>query len=185
MPISFRDADDIEALGPAGFLRVVGQPPGVFWGALFLVNSRGEPVEFTYSSVETPNTFLWRQDDIRNHAVRTLATSLFTACPRTPKLLACLAEEVPLDLFPSQIHISIPVARIAPVDRATPHAPAEVIETTEPAQSHHLFWYPGVPAKDSHERQLMDRLIAGGLLVEPFERALVGLREVYGSATSQ
>ncbi len=183
MPIPFRDADDIAELGSAGYLKIVVQPPGAFQGALFLVNARGEPVEFSYTQVETPNTFLWRQDDIRKHAARTLVAALFAVCPRTPSILACLAEDVPFDLFSTQIHLSFPVCRIASMNKATPYAAAETAETVEGSDPRHLFWYPGSPAEGSQERRLIDRLIAGGLLLEPFERAAVGLREVYGSPT--
>jgi hypothetical protein len=45
----------------------------------------------------------------------------------------------------------------------------------------HLFWYPAPPAPESAERRLVDRLSSRGLLLEPFERATVGLVEVYGA----
>ena len=66
MPIPFRDADEIEELGAVAYLKVAAiEDRGTYRGALFLVNARGEPLEFTYNSVETPNTYLWRKEDIR------------------------------------------------------------------------------------------------------------------------
>jgi hypothetical protein len=42
-----------------------------------------------------------------------------------------------------------------------------------------VFWFPGKPAEDAIESQLLHRLASRGLLLEPFERAATGLREVY------
>ncbi len=85
VPIPFQDAADLEALGAAAFLKIEpagrvgggessqragrgeggGEPnrlagPTGVRGALFLINARGEPLEFAYNRVETPSTFLWR-----------------------------------------------------------------------------------------------------------------------------
>lgn len=186
MSIPFRDADDVSELGLAGFLKIDAPSPGLFRGALFLTNARGEPVEFTYNRAETPNTFLWRQDDIRRHAVRTLVTSLLSTCSRVPLFVVCLADEVPFELFCTDIRLSVPVCRIASIAAATPHAAVEAQETIEAPGTQQAFWFPVIPADGSKERRLVSRLIASGLLLEPFERALVGLREVYsGTAGSR
>ena len=95
MPIPYRDADDLNELGTAGYLKIEPSSAGSgYLGALFLINARGEPIEFTYNRIETPHTFLWRQADIRRHAERKLTASLLLVCPRTPQILLCLAEEV-------------------------------------------------------------------------------------------
>ena len=113
MPIPYRDADALEELGTAGYFKIEPLSAGTgFIGALFLINARGEPIEFTYNRINTPHTFLWRQDDIRRHAARKLAVSLLTLCPRTPHLILCLVEEVGSELFCQDIHVSIPVCRI-------------------------------------------------------------------------
>lgn len=180
MPIPFRDADEIEELGAAGYLKIDASPDGaVFRGALFLVNARGEPLEFSYNRVEVPNTFLWRQDDIRRHACRTLVTSLLATCPKVPRVIICLADEVYSELFCKEIHLSIPACRIASVMKATAHSALEAQAAVDSPDPLHLFWFPGKPADESIEHRLLNRLVAGGLVLEPFERALVGLREVY------
>src|SRR5438874_9054579 len=100
MPIPFRDAADLDALGAAAFLKIEPAPGGSgFMGALFLVNGRGEPLEFVYNQVATPQTFLWRQADLHRHAARKLAASLFAACAHQPRLLLCLAAEVGEEVF--------------------------------------------------------------------------------------
>lgn len=180
MPISFRDDDDIEELGQAGYLKVEAGGDGQFLGALFLINARGEPVEFTYSKVETPSTFLWRQQDIRKHAVRTLVTSLLSACPRVPRYLVCLADEVKSELFCEDLQMSIPVCRIASALEATPHSERESAEMALP-DGQHGFWFPQQPTEDSVEHRLFARLANAELLLEPFVRASIGLKEVYRS----
>jgi hypothetical protein len=49
----------------------------------------------------------------------------------------------------------------------------------------HLFWFPFKPPDESIEERLVNHLISHGLLLEPFERALKGLREVYSSETER
>ena len=175
----FRDDDDLEELGAAAFIKIEQSArDSVYLGALFVINARGEPLEFAYNLIETPHTFLWRPADLRRHAERKLAASLLGACDAAPALLLCLAEEVGDDLFGRDLALSVPVGRIdrslgAPVSADT----GEVLELPEPV---HLFWYPAPPVEGSPERRLLTRLSAQGLLLEPFERAAFGLREVYG-----
>ena len=180
MPIPYRDAEDLDELGTVAYLKIEPVANGVgYLGALFLMNARGEPVEFTYNRIDTPNTFLWRQDDLRRHAARKLTASLFSLCPRTPRLLLCFAKEVGSELFCQDLQVSIPVCRIALASEVPTTSDAETIEmlpATEPVQ---VFWFPGRPAEDSIELQLLRLLTAHGLLLEPFARASIGLREVY------
>lgn len=178
MPISFQDDDDIKQLGEAGYLKVDPGADGELLGALFLINARGEPVEFTYTRVETPSTFLWRRQDIRGHAVRTLVTSLFSACPRMPKYIVCLASEVDHRIFCEEVRVSIPVCRIASTLEAITHCEKESAEI-ELAEGQHGFWLPQSPAEGSVEHRLFARLDAAELLLEPFARASAGLKEVY------
>src|SRR5215510_7627040 len=114
MSIPFRDADDLDELGTVAYLKIEPVADGSgYLGGLFLINARGEPIEFTYNRIDTPNTFLWRQEDLRRHAARKLTASLFSLCPRTPRLLLCLAQEVGSELFCQDLQVSIPVCRIA------------------------------------------------------------------------
>jgi len=185
MPIPFRDADVVEELGAAGYLKIdVSDNESTFRGALFLVNARGEPLEFTYNRIYAPNTFLWRRGDVRRHATLKLVTSLLATCPRIPKFIICLADEINHELFCNEIHLSTPVCRVASLMKATSYSKLEVQAALEDPQPHHLFWFPGKPAEDSTEHHLLGRLIACGLFLEPFDRALVGLREVYSDNTT-
>ena len=186
MPIPYRDADDLDELGTVGYLKIepVAGDSG-YLGALFLLNARGEPLEFTYNRIDTPQTFLWRQDDLRRHAAKKLTASLFSLCPRTPRLLLCLAKEVGSELFSQDIQVSIPVCRIAPAVEVASHSSQETRETLHASEPVQVFWFPGKPAGDSIELRLLQLLASRGLLLEPFERASVGLREVYRAKNDQ
>lgn len=183
MPIPFRDADEVDALGAAAYLKIESdESGGTHQGALFLINARGEPLEFAYNRVETPDTFLWRRADLRRHAERRLVTSLLTVCGRVPRVLFCAADEVGSELFCQDIALDLPVCRIGRALRAVSFTAVEVEEAKDEPEPLHLFWFPAPPAAGAPERQLVERLIAAGLLLEPFERAATGLREVYGEA---
>jgi len=181
VPIPYRDADDLDELGTAAFLKIAGDKPdgSGYVGALFVINARGEPLEFSYNRVETPHTFLWRKDDIRRHATRKLVISLLSICPKIPRLILCLAEEIGSEVFCQDIEVSVPVCRIAPAMRATPYSASEVQDVVEVPEPLHVFWYPAKPSDDSVELRLVRELASRGLLIEPFDRAGVGLAEVY------
>lgn len=180
MPIPYRDADDLDELGTVGYLKIEPAAGGAgYLGALLLINARGEPVEFTYNRIDTPNTFLWRQDDLRRHAARKLTASLFSLCPKTPRLLLCLAQEVGSELFAQDIQVSLPVCRIALASETLPSSDAETKDIVHASEPVHVFWFPGRPAEDAIELRLLRLLTSHGLLLEPFERASLGLREVY------
>src|SRR5262245_41648641 len=186
MPIPYRDADDLDELGTVGYLKIEPLAGGSgYLGALFLLNARGEPLEFTYNRIDTPQTFLWRQDDLRRHAARKLTASLFSLCPRTPRLLLCLAKEVGSELFCQDIQVSIPVCRLAHANEVSSPSAAETMDTVSNPELLHAFWFPGKPAEDAIELRLLNLLAARGLLLEPFKRASLGLREVYKAQENQ
>lgn len=184
MPIPYRDADELDEFGTVAYLKIEPVADGSgYLGALFLINARGEPVEFTYNRIDTPQTFLWRQEDLRRHAARKLTASLFSLCPRTPRLLLCLAKEIGSELFCQDIQVSIPVCRLAAAGDVAPPAAVETSDTIAAAEPLHAFWFPGKPAEDAIELRLLHLLATRGLLLEPFERASIGLREVYRNAS--
>ena len=77
--------------------------------------------------------------------------------------------------------MSVPVGRIGEPLKATAHSSGEIRESLEEPADLHVFWFPGGPANDSVERRLFSRLTLHGLLLEPFQRASTGLREVYSN----
>jgi hypothetical protein len=182
MPIPFRDQEDLQNLGNAAFLKLEEKtdPPG-YRAALFQINARGEPVEFTYNRVDTPNTFLWRPADVKLAAGRQLAASLLKLSPRAPRIILCLAEEIPSEIFGEDIAVALPVCRIARADFATAAA-VDLNEQTGERVPLQFLWQPAPPDDDTPERLLFQQLVVHGLLLEPFERASAGLDELYGEA---
>src|SRR3989338_8860652 len=58
MPSPYDDVDDVGELGLAAYLRIVAaDDKSGYAGALFVINARGEPIEFTYNRIETHHSF--------------------------------------------------------------------------------------------------------------------------------
>ncbi|MPZ15572.1 MAG: hypothetical protein GEU73_14320 [Chloroflexi bacterium] len=182
MPVPFQNVDDIEELGPAGFLKVERSADGAMYrGALFQINGRGEPLEFTYNRLEVPRPLFWRRTDLRRHAERRLISSLLAMCKCEPRLLLCLADEVGSALFSQDLRMAVPAARIGRPVSAAARINEETGEILEESEPPNLSWIPGPPPEGSRDRRLLDRLSRYGLLLEPFDRAAIGLREAYAS----
>ena len=177
MAIPFRDLRSEEDLGLAGYLRFVPEAEGRgLRGALFLVNARGEPVDFAFSRVDVPASFLWRAGEAKRHAVAALTSALFQASPKNPNILLALADEVNTHLFTEDILVDIPLCRVANAEDI-PHAVTESVETL--SVTAHLFCVAQPPTEDSLARKLLACLQARQILTEPFERAARGLEEAF------
>ena len=177
MPIPFRDLRDEENQGLAGYLRFVSEEDGHgIRGALFLVDARGEPVDFAFSRIDVPGSFLWRTGEAKRHAIASLATVLFQACPKTPSVLLALSDEVHPRLFTEDLVVEVPLCRVAEGD-SVPYAIDESVETL--TITLHLFWVGHTPNDASAARQVLNALRARQLVTEPFERAAKGLEEAF------
>ncbi len=184
MGIPFR-ASEASADGLAAFLRVIPFPEGTGYdGALFVMSGNGEPVEFCFSSVETPRTALWRKKDLVRRAAVELARSLMNACRSSPVLVLARAEEVGPDVLSGALELSIPVCRVARALDLSTAAPDEH-EEIPAGDGLHLFWSVEPPGHGEATRRLIDGLLTSGLLAEPFDRAEAGLREVRSVETQQ
>jgi hypothetical protein len=177
MPIPFRDRTGHEELGLVGYLRFVDEPDSKgIRGALFCVNGRGEPIDFSFSRIDVGSSFLWRAGDARRHAVTELCKGLFTACTVRPELLLSLADEVPPRVFTEDLQVDLPLCRIATAGAIT-HSVEESKESL--GEEIHLFWVGDPPAAESRGRKLLEALNARNLVIEPFERATAGLEEAF------
>lgn len=181
MSVPFKDAAELDAGGTAAFLRIVPDG-GVSRGALFQVNARGAPVEFTYNRLDVPSGALWRPEQLERESAKALAVSLFEAARRTPLVLLCLADEVDAALFREDLEVQIPVCRVAIVEEGGRLEAAVSEQVVLGDVTAHLFWRPGVPSVESPPRRLVTALAGRGLLLEPFERALAGLEEAFSGA---
>ena len=183
MPIPFSDVEDYDELGSAAFLKVERSPDhACCLGALLVISARGEPLEFGYNRVRVPQPFLWREEDLRRHTEQRLTTSLLSVCSQQPRLLVCLASEVTAQLFAQDLQVEVPVVRVGVAVLSHARVDIETGEVLENEDARpHVAWQPAPPDADSMERRLFEHLTAHGLLLEPFERAALGLREVYGA----
>jgi hypothetical protein len=181
--VPFKDAAELDAGGTAAFLRLVPDHDERRRGAaLFQVNARGAPVEFTYNRLDLPSGALWRREQLEREAVKVLASSLFEAARRTPLVLLCLAHEIDSALFAEDLEVQIPVCRVAVQADGEPFDTASAEPVVSGGLTAHLFWRPALPSSESPPRRLVATLTARGLLLEPFERALAGFHEALAGA---
>lgn len=186
MTIPYRRVLDEDERNVSGaFFRLLPVDRDTYLAALLLVDARGEPLEFTYNRAEVKHRLLWRESDLRLAVTRELLTSLLETCPREPSTLFFLAREVPSELFVEDIDIERPVARIATADEVMGAAPIEEHERIRGSQEAQLFWVHGRPTDATPAHRLVERLAGRGLLLEPFERVLAGLREAYDLASAE
>ena len=177
MPVPFKDLTTEQDSGVAGYLKFVDEEDDKgMQAALFLVSSRGTPLDYCFTRVDVHNSFLWRQGDARRNAVAALAKVLFEGTARTPDLILSLAEEVPPRVFADDFAVSVPLCRISTGDM-TVQAASEESETI--GDSVNVIWATHKPAPDSNARKLLEALLDRGLLREPFERAALGLEEAF------
>lgn len=166
MGTSFRDHDEVDALGLAGYLTLA-RDGDEFSGALFVVNARGEPVHLLCNTVRVIDHFMWREEDLALAAKRRLIQSLIPACPAMPSLILCQASDTPVELFRGELCGAPLVGRIATGKR---------LEVT---------WYPSAPVSGTPAFTLWGLLSSHSLLHEPFARAARGMAEVAsGDATA-
>ena len=178
MPIAFRDLSEEGVPGSAGFLRFVDEADGKgMQGAFFFISRRGEPLDFCFSRINVHNSFLWRQGDARRNAVGSLAKALFQSSTRTVKLILTLADEVPARVFADDIQVDVPLCRISSSD-LTVQSVNEDLESV--SDSLNLIWANGRPDLESDSRKFLEALSERQLILEPFERAAIGLTEAFG-----
>jgi hypothetical protein len=181
MPIAFSDVEDFDGPGSAAFLKLERSPDDACClGALLVIGARGEPLEFGYNRVRVPQPFLWREADLRRYIERRITASLLSVCSQQPRLLLCLANEVSIWLFGQDLQVEVPVVRVGGQSSSRRRVDTDTGEVLEEDPQSHVAWQPAPPDEGSMERRLFEHLTAHGLLLEPFDRAATGLREVYG-----
>ena len=164
MSIPFKDLAGVEPTATAGYLKFLPWATKDTWlGALFIINARGEPLEFAHARVCSPNRLLWRADLLEMRCQASLTASLLKACPAMPALILCLSNELCPSLFGEYLRMEPPVVRVAQDERSEDVAAKWVSEPDPVSPSGSLF----------------KLLSTRRLLLEPFERAEAGLRQVY------
>ena len=179
LPIPFRDLTEGEDSGVAGYLKFIDEPDGKgIRGALFIVSSRGEPLDFSFSRIDVHNDFLWRAGEARRQAITSLTKALFQATTNVPNVILALADEVPPRVFTEDLEVGVPLCRIITTEMAV-QASSE--EEERISDSVNLFWINGRPPLESPARSFMDAMNGRQLLTEPFDRALIGMEEAFDS----
>ncbi len=179
LPIPFRDLSEDEPSGVAGFLRFIDETDGAgMRGALFIMSSRGEPIEFAFTRIDVRSSVLWRPGQARTRAVSALAKALFESVSSQADVLLALLPETPAEVFSGGI---LPEASLCLVDpegseEATPWDVAQRL-----SESLTLYWANGLPPPGSLTANTVELLGRRRLLIEPFERAAMGIREAFDS----
>ena len=179
MPVPFRDLTEGDDSGVAGYLRFIDESDGKgIRGALFIVSSRGEPLEFNFTRIDMHSSFLWRAGEARRQAVTSLTKALFQAATIVPTLILALADEVPPRVFTEDLEVGIPLGRVTTAEIAVRAASEEEERVSDSVD---LFWVNGRPPPESPARSLLEALNERQLLIEPFDRASIGMKEAFSS----
>ena len=179
MPIPFRDLEEDEPSGVAAFLRFVEEPGGNgLRGALFIMSPRGVPLEFTFTRIDVRSGVLWKVGQARNHALASLSRALFESTSHIPIAVFALADETPADVFSENLKLEVSLCRVA-TQEADPATPPE--EVQQIADSLSLLWVNGPPVPGGETAKLVEILEGRRLLLEPFERAALGIQEAFDS----
>jgi hypothetical protein len=177
LPIPFVNLGDGEHSGVAGYLRFTDEPDGKgVRGALFIMSTRGEPLGFSFTRTDFRPGVLWRLGDARRQAVSSLTKALFEAADRVPDVVFTLAEEMPARVFSEDMAVQVPVCRVAASDLG-PVAQSEQVQRI--SDSIVLIWVNEPPAPGAAAGKTVDLLDSRQFLLEPFERASLGLQEAY------
>lgn len=164
MPIPFRDAEEIEELGAAAFLRFIRDTAGnAVVGGVLLVDARAEPLELVHHWMALPGGTLWSSAEAWRSAGRRLTAELCRALGRTPGFLLVL-DAPGSELWLRDLEIGIPVGIMEGMDERSARA---------------VRWLDEAPSLSSPSARLYDRLAGRGLLAEPFDRVARALRELH------
>lgn len=168
MSVPYRKAPRMTEEGCAAYLDVLHlSAQKSFFGALFLIDGKGRPLEFVHNLLAAPSGFLWDAGRVRALGIAMLAHSLFDACRREPDLLICRDTLGSPEFCREEIAPAIPFAQVKPMPEGSP------------AEWH---WVNDPPSPGLRAHTLFETLRVHGLLIEPFRRIPQALREIYPDA---
>ena len=145
MPIPFRGLGEKEHPGVAAYLRFIDEPDGKgIRGALFVMSTRGEPLEFSFTRIGVRFGPLWRAEDVRRYAIFSLVKSLFEAADQIPDVLLAFGNETPSAVFSEDLATQVLLCLVA--NGATGEiGPSENLETA--------FGFPVTGLGERHSRR--------------------------------
>jgi hypothetical protein len=171
MPVPYRKLPKAAHTGCAAYLDVLWlRSERTFYGALLLMDGRGQPLEFVHNALTAPGGFLWPEEQVRATGIAMLSHSLFEACQREPDLLICLATLGSPEFCRTELAPAIPFGQITP---AHDEIPVE------------WGWINEPPSPGMRAHALYQELSQRGFALEPFERLHEGLRIAYSQAPWQ
>ena len=178
MSIPFRDLEE-EPSGVAAYLRFIDEPDekGIR-GALFIMSPRGDPLEFTFTRVDLRSGVLWRDGQARSRAVSSLTRALFESANHVPDLILALAEETPKEVFTQDLAVQVPACRVTTQELGLME-PSEEIQHLSNSVS--LLWVNRRPEAGRASAKIVEMLEGRRLLLEPFDRAALGIQEAFES----
>ena len=179
MPVPFLDMAAKDLATRIAYLRfVVEDDAEGIRGCLFVVSGQGDPLEFCFTRVDVPTGPLWGRAPAIRRAVAELAKALFQAGGLQPDVVLCLSAETPQEVFSEDIAARLPLCRVlVGSDGDVPQSGSGLPGSQEVS----LCWEDGVAADDPKARQLTQHLASHQRLLEPFERAGLGLEEAYST----
>lgn len=159
------------------YLRFVEEGGGTgMRGCVFVVSLAGDPLEFCFTRVALPTGPLWNHGLALRRAVAELARALFQASSLRPDAVFCLSYETPVEVFGEDIEAQVPLCRVSAYPGGD--APGSYADHGE-GRPVFLCWENGLSPAVSVDTPLTRYLESRHRLLEPFERAGLGLEEAF------
>ena len=177
MPVPFQDIASGAATLRIAYLRFVkeAESKGIR-GCMFVISQQGDPLEFCFTRVDLPSGALWNHGLAVRRAVAELTKALFHAVRFQPDVVFCLSFETPQEVFAEDIDAQVPVCCVSSgADGDLP----ESVSDLRKGKSVSFRWQKELDPGDSRAGPVSQYLESRDLLLEPFERAGLGLEEAF------
>ncbi len=172
-PVHFADVGTARSLDALAWLRFVTEKDGKgIRAALFQTTAQGEPLDFCFTRAYFDEAAS-QQEAVHRRDVAFMARSLFGAAKTSTTVVLALDKEMPPGILADELAVRLPVCRVVGRNHIRRdcadggHTDVEVL------------WEAGHPEAGSPTRQLIERMMDGGDLMEPFDRAAKGLAEAF------
>ena len=177
MPVPFQDIASGAASVRIAYLRFVkeAESKGIR-GCMFVISQQGDPLEFCCTRVDLPSGSLWNQGVAVRRAVTELTKALFQAVRLQPDVVFCLSFETPQEVFSEDIDAQVPVCCVS--SSANGDLPESVSDLRK-GKSVSLCWQKELDSGDYRAGPVIQYLESRDRLLEPFERAGLGLEEAF------
>jgi hypothetical protein len=164
------------AVSNLGFLTVLREPSG-YVGGYLVTNPWGRPLEFRLSTAVQPNRVqqILYAGTLEGYVCADLIGKTLVEKTAVPVQLVLTDTEAALDL---RLSLAVPVAWVAPPEKADASAPATAPEGTVRIGRANVRTHPHFPADAQLVREALERLTGFIDLTEPFVR----IREAAGEA---